>query len=402
MIHDENVKYRFATETLMLKNTKNKNNVVFGILKEYRHDEHRIPLTPSAVKKLVDDGNVVLVKKGAGNAAGFNDTSFSEAGALITDSKEEILNSDVLLKIFPPEKEEIEMMKNNAVLLSSLCLHQTQKSYLQHLSSKRITAISYELIQGKETHFPLLYAMSEIVGQLVVLIAASYLCDSKWGCSTLTGAIAGLPPIDVVVIGSGTVALNVCRVALGLGCRVSVFDTLTDRLRKLSNTFNNNIFTYMYDQDVLTKLLTDTEILVCAKHTSDFRSPLLVKESMVQQMKDGSVLVDVSIDQGGCCETSIMTTHSSPVFSKYGVTHYCVPNIASKVSHTASMSISNILVNEMLCLGRNGINGLLQFNDGFAKGVYMYNGKLTNRKIGDMLALPYKPLELFLPSFHDS
>ncbi len=262
--------------------------------------------------------------------------------------------------------------------------------------------MAFELIQGIEIRFPLLYAMSEIVGQLVVLIAASYLSDPKWGCATLAGNIAGLPPVNIVVIGSGAVALNVCRVGIGLGCHVTVIDTSTDRLRNIRDNFSNHVSTYMYDEDVLTRLMIDSEILVCAKHTSEFRSPLLVKESMVQQMKDGSVLVDVSIDQGGCCETSIMTTHSSPVFSKYGVTHYCVPNIASKVSHTASMAISNILVNDMLSLGRNGINGLLQLNAGFAKGVYMYNGKLTNRKIGEMMSIPSKPLELFLPSFHDS
>lgn len=377
-----------------------KKTLVIGIPKETDEDEKRVALTPRAVRQLVRDGHRVVVEREAGAGAYFSDREYSEAGAEIKESADEVFHADVVVKVLPPDDAEMAKMKKGRVLFSSMRYQTLSKSYFMRLSTKKITALSYELIQMPNGHYPFLKAMSEIVGNSVVVIGASYLSDPYMGNGTMVGSFPGLPPTEIVCVGAGTVIQNACRVAKGMGCAVKVFDDSIYKLRELQNVVGVPIYTSTMDMETLDAAIEKADILITAKHTFSAHSPLIVKESVVSKMKPGSVLIDVSIDQGGCCETSKPTTHRNPTYKMHDVTHYCVPNIASRVPRTASMAISNYLLPALLQLGEyGGIDALLQRDPSFSKGAYMFNGKLTNQRVAAKFSMSYNPIELLLPLY---
>lgn len=385
-------------ETLEVKSRKN--NLRIGIPKEIAFQENRIALAPEAVALLVQNGHQVVVEKDAGVNAHFPDSEYSEAGAHILYEKAEVYKSDIIIKIAPPISDEIKFLKPGQTLMSTVTIPVQSAAYFKMLMAKKINAIAFELIKDKTNTYPLVRSMSEIAGNTSILIAAEYLCDKKYGKGRMFGGFSGITPTEVVILGAGTVGEFAVRAATGLGAMVKVFDSSVYRLRRLQNNLNTRVFTSIIQPKVLLKALKTADVVIGAIHSPFGQSPIVVTEEMVCQMKFGSVIIDVSIDQGGCIETSRITNHADPVFKKHDITHYCVPNIASKVPHTASYSLSNFFAPILLGIGDyGGIVNMLRYDSGVRHGAYIFNGTLTNQYIGQCFQLPSQDIELLMAAY---
>lgn len=383
-------------EALLAVNKK-KDNLYIGIPKEISYQENRIVLTPQSVALLVLNGHEVVLESGAGNAANFPDDGYSEAGARIVYDIREVYQADLIIKVAPPTPEEIVLMKHGQTLISAIHIASLKDTFLKALMEKKITAISFEYLQDEGGILTVVRSMSEIVGATSILIAAEYLSNVSHGKGLMLGGISGIPPSEVVIIGSGTVGEFAARTALGLGAEVKVFDNSLYKLRRLQNNIGTRIFTSVIQPIVLRKALATCDVAVGAMRAEAERSPCIVSEEMVSTMKSGSVIIDVSIDQGGCFETSQVTNHTKPVFKKHDVIHYCVPNIASRVSRTASYALTNIFTPILLKIGETGgVKNMLWENTGVRSGVYVYRGHLTNKYLSNAFNLPYKDLDLLV------
>jgi alanine dehydrogenase len=381
----------------MLEVARKKGNLYIGIPKETSFQENRIALVPDAVALLVNNGHRVVVETQAGKAANFEDKDFSEAGAQIAYSTEEVYKADIVLKVAPPSTEEIALMQRKQTLISALQLTVQPEDYVKQLVAKRVTAIAYDFIKDKDGIFPVIRLMSEIAGNTSILIAAEYLSNAHNGQGSIFGGITGTPPTDVVILGAGTVGEFATRAALGLGASVKVFDDSLYKLRRLQSVLGTRVYTSVLQPKILQKALKTADVVIGAIRAKEGRTPCVVSELMVQEMKYGSVIIDISIDQGGCFETSKVTNHTKPVFRKHGVIHYCVPNIASRVSRTASYALSNVFAPILLSIGENGgIENMLRRDAGVRNGVYVYNGILTNKFLGETFNLPYKDIDLLM------
>ncbi|MFW6352325.1 MAG: alanine dehydrogenase [Bacteroidota bacterium] len=385
-------------ETLEVR--KRKNPLTIGIPRETSLQEKRIPLAPEGVNILTQNGHRVLIEKDAGVDAHFSDQEYSEAGGQIVYDTEDVFKANTILKIAPLTPAEIKLMNSGQTLISTITLPVQSSGYFKSLMAKKINAVAFELIKDKTNTFPLVRSMSEIAGNTSILIAAEYLCDKKYGKGRMFGGFSGITPTEVIIIGAGTVGEFAVRAAMGLGAMVKVFDNSIYRLRRLQNNLNTRIFTSIIQPKVLVKALKTADVVIGAIHSPGGRAPVVVDQTMVQQMKYGSIIIDVSIDQGGCVETSHVTNHDEPVFVKHDVTHYCIPNIASRVPHTASYAISNFFVPVLLNIGESGgIVNLLQKDNGIRQGVYLFNGTLTNQYIGEHFNLPHQDIELLIASY---
>lgn len=365
--------------------------------REIQMQENRLCLTPEATALLVNNGHEVCIEASAGTGAKFKDNLYSEAGAKICYSPEELYKSgDVILKVTPPSLEEIEMIEPGSTLISALQLSQLKGDYFTAVNKKKITAVAFEMIEDVVGSMPIVRAMSEIAGNTVLLIAAEYLNSRNNGRGIIMGGVTGVPPTKIVIIGAGTVGEYAARTALGLGAEVKVFDNHLYKLRRMKQRLGNMLFTSTIDYANLSDALKRADVVIGAIRAEDGLTPCVVTEEMVSTMKSDSIIIDVSIDQGGCFETSRMTTHTDPVFKKYDVIHYCVPNIASRVAHTATTALSNILT-PMLIRGAElgGLEDLIFTKDWFMKGVYCFKGSLTNKNIARMLNMRHKDLALF-------
>ncbi|MEI8046007.1 MAG: alanine dehydrogenase [Bacteroidota bacterium] len=375
-------------------------NLVIGVPKECAFTENRIPLDPDAVALLVHNGHQVLIEADAGKAAHFADTEYAEMGAEIIYDTAKIFTADIILKIAPPNQDEIEMMGHKQTLISSIHTSAINEEYFRRLLVKRITALAFEYVQDKVGTFPVIRAMSEIAGNTSMLVAAEYMSNPEYGRGKMLGGFSGISPTEVVILGAGTVGEYATRAALGMGAFVKIFDNSVYKLRRLQNNLNTRVYTSMIQPRVLMNALRSADVVIGAIHTAYGRTPVVVTEEMVQQMKEGAVIIDVSIDQGGCFETSEVTDHRNPVFKKYGVTHYCVPNIASKVPHTASYALSNFLSPILLKFGdEGGVEKVLHSDYGIRQGVYLYNGISTNKFLSDSFRLPFQDINLLMAAF---
>jgi len=378
---------------------KSKKELFIGMPKEVSFQEKRVPLVPESVGVLVVNGHRVLVETGAGDNANFTDNDYSESGAQIAHNSEELYKADLVLKIEPPSMKEIGLMKQNQTLFSILQINMQPNDYVQKMSRKRITALAYEFLKDETAIRPVIQAMGEIVGSTSILIASEYLSNSTSGNGTLLGGITGIPPAEVVILGAGTVGESAARTAMGLGAKVKVFDDSLFRLRRLREKLGASVYTSTISPKVLLDALKRADVAIGATFSRRGRTPCLVTEEMVSAMNYGSVIVDVSIDQGGCFETSEVTTHADPVFKKYGVIHYCVPNIASRVARTASQALSNIFTPILLAIGEeSGFDEMLWTDKHVRQGVYLYKGTVTNQYVSDISKLPYRDLDLLMAS----
>ncbi len=390
----------FVPKEEMLEIGRKHERLYIGMPKESAFQERRVALVPEAVGLLVANGHRVVVESGAGDHANFSDNDYSEVGGEIAYDTKEVYQASLIFKISPPSNEDIDLMKYNQIIFSSLQLTVQPKSTLQKLMEKRITAVAWDYIKNEIGVFPTIRSMGEIAGNTSILVAAEVLSNANNGKGLMLGGVAGVPPTEVVIIGAGTVGEYAARAALGLGASVKIFDSSIYKLRRIQHSLKMPVFTSIIQPRILRKALMRSDVAIGALRASFGRTPCVVSENMVENMKSHSVIIDISIDQGGCFETSQITTHDSPTFTKHDVVHYCVPNIASRVSRTASFALSNIFSPLLLDMGtKGGCEGLIKDNEGFRHGVYVYKGKLTSSYLGETFNIPYKDINLLLAAF---
>lgn len=369
-----------------------------GLPKELDLDEKRCALRPGAISILVNNGIEVLVETKIGTHVNHIDQEYADAGATIVYSHKEVMEADLVIKIASPTVEEVSYMKKNKAIISAIHMRDIQQDVLTALNNKKITALGFELIEDKVGGLPLVRAMSEIAGSTVMLIAAEYLSSYNGGKGIILGGITGVPPSKVVILGAGTVAEYAARNAIGMGAEVKVFDNAIYKLRRLKKELGlPHLFTSAFDSTSIQEALSRADIVIGAVHTHGARTPSIVTEEMVASMRENSIIIDVCIDQGGCFETSESTNHRHPVYKKHGVIHYCVPNIASRVSRTATAAISNIFTTILVKLNDEGnVDTMMRRHPWFTKGVYTYKGCVTNQMIAEKFNLPLKNLDLIL------
>ncbi|WP_031525794.1 alanine dehydrogenase [Dyadobacter crusticola] len=386
----------YPQESLMAVR-KDQNALHIGLPREVSLQENRIALTPDAVGILVRNGHEVWVEKDAGKGANLSDHEYSEAGAKIVQTPEEVYQAKVILKIEPLVDGEFGYVKSGTTVISALNLPALEKQYFEKLNELKITGIGYELIEDKVGGKPIIRAMGEIAGSTVLLIAAEYLSTPNGGRGIILGGITGVPPTKIVILGAGTVAEYATRAAISVGADVKVFDKHIYRLQRLKYAIGQNLYTSIIDSDILAEAIGRADVVIGTMRAENGLSPLVVTKEMVSKMKAGSVIIDVSIDQGGSFETSRMTTHKNPTFKYNDVIHYCVPNIPSRVAHTASTALSNVFLPFLLQTGTiGGIEEMIYANRWFMKGVYCHKGTLTNSHIARSFNMRYKDLTLLL------
>jgi len=391
----------FSYETLEEKlDVKPKGeSLSIGIPTETSFNENRIPLTPEAVSVLIANGHEVVIESKAGMGSNYSDNDYSEAGAKIIYDKKEIFNCNVIVKSAPVSEEDCEFLKPNTNIISPIHMAIMKKSILEKMMAKKLTAISFENLKDDSGHNPIVRSMSEIAGSAVMLIAGQYLSNANNGKGVLVGGISGIPPTKVIIIGAGIVGEYAARTALALGANVKVFDNSIYRLKRLQNNIGVRMWTSVIEPKILSKQLKTCDVAIGALSGAAGRTPVVVSDDMVSNMRAGAVIVDVSIDHGGCFETSTVTSHEKPIFSKYDVIHYCVPNIPSGFARTASQAISNVLMPLLLETGQDGgIDNIVWNKLNVRSGIYLFKGSLTNFYLSERFDLKYTDLNLLIAS----
>jgi len=375
---------------------RDRKQLFIGIPKETQHQEKRVCLSPDAVAAVTAHGHRILVEKGAGKGSNFTDEQYTEAGAELTNDTAKVFSCATVLKVAPPSIKEIEMMKPQSVLISTVQLKTRDKKYFECLAKKKITALGLEFIVDDEGRFSAVNALSEISGVASVLIASELLSVGENRTGQLFGNITGVPPVEVVILGAGTVGEFAARTALGLGASVKVFDNSISKLRNIQTRVSQQLYTSTIQPKYLMKALMRCDVAIGAL-AGENRAPVVVSQTMVENMKQGSVIIDISIDMGGCFETSEVTSHDKPTFTKMGVTHYCVPNLPSRYSKTASISLSNMFTPYILRIANDGgIEHAIRMDKGLKCGIYMYHGIVTNKSVGQWFDLPSSDVNLLI------
>lgn len=398
-------KVNFGNSALMPKEEHLETAVRFrkisiGIPCDIKDDEKRVALTPEAINLLVESENEVIVQKGAGNGANYNDKQYSENGAIITESPARVFGCDVVIKVAPFTPKETDYLKGNQVVMSYLNVLKLSEETLSRLIRKKVTAIAFEKIRDSNGVMPVIESMSEISGVTSVLIASDYLSNHHGGKGVMLGGITGVTPTEVIILGANTAGEYAARAALGLGSQVKIFDKSLQRLKKFETLIGQRLQTSVFHPQVLKKALKSADVLIGAIELEDLRPWYYVTEEMVRTMKKGAVIIDLSIDRGGCIETTECRALRDPVFEKHGVTHFSAWNLPSRVARTASIALSNIfspLLQSMADSG--GITQLLKNDPGFRNGTYLYNGILTNETLGQKFDILSKDLDLLLSAF---
>ncbi len=375
---------------------RQKGELFIGLPKEKQYQEKRICLTPDAVNAITAHGHRVIIEAGAGEGAHYSDLEYTNAGAEITKDTKKVFACPILLKVEPPTLAEIGMINPQTTVISALQIKTQSKTYIEALAKKRITAIAFEYIRDDDGKYPAVRSLSEIAGISSVLIAAEIMAKTNHGNGLMFGNISGVPPVEVVIIGAGTVGEFAARSAIGLGANIKIFDNSITKLRNIQTYLKQTVYTSTIQPKNLLKALKRCDVAIGAARGKD-RSPVIVLRSMVEQMKKGAVIIDVSIDMGGCFETSEVTSHDKPTIEKYGVVHYAVPNIPSRYPKTATISISNIFTPYLLKLGEDGgLENSLRFDKGLRNGLYLYHGILTSKSVGEWFDLPYSDINFLI------
>lgn len=377
---------------------RNQAQLKIGVPKENSTYENRIPLTPKAVETLTAQGHQVLVQAGMGEPSNFSDEEYTKAGANLSADPEEVFKSDVVIKVEFPTVEEIEWMNSGQTIISATHARGKDiRSRLDLINQKRLIAVGYEFIEDKVGGLPIVRAMSEIAGVSVMPIAAEYLSKENDGAGIILGGITGVPPTNVVIIGAGTVTEYAARTALGMGASVKIFDQHIYKLHRLKHILSASVFTSTVDPVAFKKALSEADVVIGAIRAEKGVMKKILSEEMVMSMKKGAVILDVSIDEGGCVETSIPTNLKNPSFIRHGVVHYCVPNIASKYPRTSSKALSNIFTPILTSISNTGgVDQMIFEHIWFMKGVYAYKGFITNYHLAHKHSLRYKDLNLLM------
>ncbi len=391
-------KTSFIPQELLKEIGNTKKRLVIGIPKENQQKERRLPLTPEAVDMITEAGHQVIVEKEAGHGINYSDATYSESGALIVSSRAEVFQSNIIFKIAPPSLEEISLMKNRATIFSMLQMSSLSRETINAMISKKLNAIGYELMSNDKNNYPVRNSISEIEGSASISVASELLSNVHGGKGILMGGIPGVSPTEVVIIGAGITGSTAARAAMALGACVKIFDNDICKLREIQHSLGQTLFTSVFQPHVLANAFKSADVVIGALRY--FNAPVrqIISEDMVRSMKKGSLIIDLSINQGGCFETSCFLPEGHPeIFERHGVLHYCAPNISSRVARTTSMALSNIFAPLITRMGESGgVDGITKSDRGFRSGVYMYYGKLVNSYIGGHFNFPSGDIELFL------
>jgi alanine dehydrogenase len=389
--------YETLEETLDVKSRESE--LFIGIPKETAFQENRIALIPEAVSVLVSNGHDVWIESKAGERSGYSDRDYSEAGAKIKYSKKEIFDCDILVKSAPIIEDDLPLLKLNHTVISPIHLSAMKSEILEHMMEKKVTGVSFENLKDDSGTYPIVRSMSEIAGSASMLIAGQYLSAAGEGKGVLLGGISGIPPTKVIILGAGVVGEFAARAALAMGSSVKVFDNSVYRLKRLQDTMGHRVWTSVIEPRILAKQLKTCEVAVGALSSQTGRTPVVATEGMVAAMRPGSVIIDVSIDRGGCFETSRITTFEQPTYVEHGVIHYCIPNIPSMFSRTASHAISNVIMPLLRDIAdAGGFDDYAWNNFNVRNGIYLYKGSLTNFYMSERFDLKYTDLNLLIAS----
>jgi alanine dehydrogenase len=374
--------------------------ISIGIPSDNKDDEKRVALTPESVNLLVESDNEVIVQKSAGLGANYTDKDYSENGAIITDSPARVYSTDVVIKVAPFSEEETDFLKGNQVVISYLNILKLNEETLGKLIRKKVTAIAFEKIRDNNGVMPVVESMSEISGITSLLIASEYLSNMHGGKGVLLGGITGVTPTEVVIIGANTAGEYAARAAIGLGSTVKIFDNSLHRLRRFQNLLGQRLQTSVFHPQVLRKALKSADVLIGAIELEDLKPWYYITEDMIRNMKKGAVVIDLSIDRGGCIETTECRALHDPVYEKHGVIHFSAWNLPSRVARTASIALSNVFTPLLQSLAdAGGITQLLKNDQGVRNGAYLYNGMLTNETLGQKFGIISKDLNLLISAF---
>ena len=361
--------------------------MIIGVPKEIKSQEHRIALTPAGAHQLTRKGHQVFVEKGAGVDAGYSDDEFAQAGATMLDEHAEVFKkANLIVKVKEPLESEVPLLRKGQLLFTYLHLA-ANRPLTVHLMNMGVTAIAYETVQ-QQHRLPLLEPMSEIAGRMSVIVGAHYLAKNKGGRGVLLGGVPGVSPGRVVILGGGTSGVNAARMALGLGADTTILELDAERMRYLDQTMRP-LKTLYSTHSALLSLLPSTDLLICAVLVPGAKAPKLINRAMLQIMRPGSVLVDISIDQGGCAETSRPTTHDDPVFVEEGVIHYCVANMPGAYARTATQALTSATYGYLQLLADHGLEEACERQPSLASGVNIHHGKLTSEAVGRSLDIPW-------------
>lgn len=387
-------------QELAVQTSKSHQSLRIGVPKEQVFQERRVAITPEAVGVLVANGHQVYIEHNAGEGARYLDSDYSEEGAVICYKIEDIYKqADVILKISPLSDLELDLVRDNQTLFSAVNMGSLSPTYVNRLIKKNITAIGFEFFRASDGSLPLVQMMSEIAGVSSIHIASELLAGHNEGQGILLGGVTGIPPAEITIIGAGTVGFNAAQTAMGMGARVRIIDEEIHKLRRIEKELGINIYTSVAQGNYVREAVIASDVVIGAAYREGQRAPMVVTEDMIKEMKEGSVIIDVAIDQGGCVETSRMTTHDAPTFVEHGVIHYCVPNIASRVSRTASIAVSNVLTPLLINIGdHGGMDNFIRFNNGIKEGVYVYRRHLTKKNIARLfgMTMNYRDIELLI------
>ena len=387
-------------EECLLREIARQPRISVGIPKENIDVETRLALTPEGVGIITEEGHSVYIQRGAGEGMSYSDLQFSEAGAFLVDSNSEVYGADIVMKIAPPTIAELNSMQDRSTIMSMLQLSNLSADCIRLMMKKKLNAIAYELIKDEQKAFPVVSSISEIEGSTAINVAAELMSNERGGKGLLLGGIAGITPTEVIILGAGITGTVAARTALALGAQVKIFDHDINKLRKIRHYLGQQVFTSVIQPSVLIKALASADAVIGNLRYINGSERFMVSEGLVKTMKPGSIIIDMSVDQGGCFETSECRTIKNPIFEKHGVIHYCVPNISARVARTSSMALSNIFAPILLKIANSGsVNSAISESSGFRHGAYIYSGMLVNRLIGDYYGITANDIGLLLAGY---
>lgn len=400
MRQDPSLQRALFPEESLLREIVRQPGLSIGLPRENASAETRLALTPEGVSIVVEEGHKVMVQRGAGLPMFYTDLQYSEAGAVIVESEAEVFGADIVLKIAPPTLDELSLMKNGKSIFSMLQLSNLTSESIKMMISKKLNALAYELIKDEQKAFPVVNTIAEIEGNTAIAVASELMSNASGGKGILLGGIAGVSPTEVVILGAGLAGSVAARSALALGAQVKIFDHDVNKLRKIQHYLGQQVFTSVIHPAVLFRALTTADAVIGNLRYINGSERFMVSEDLVKTMKQGAIIIDLSVDQGGCFETSTCRTIANPVFEKYGIIHYCVPNISARVGRTSSMALSNIFASMLVKIGNSGsVKQAVNESSGFRNGVYVYGGVLVNRLIGGYFGLTSNDIGLFLAGY---
>ncbi len=400
MTRNPNPEKKYFPEEALLREVTSQSKLIIGIPCEDPRTETRLGLTPEGVSIVVEEGHIVKLQRGAGLPMSYTDLQYSEAGAVIVDNVAEVYNVDIVLKITPPTIKEIALMKNGSCIFSMLQLSNLSADSIRMMMAKKLNAIAYELIKDDQKAFPVVSTISEIEGNTAIAVASELMSNTSGGKGILLGGIAGVSPTEVVILGAGMSGTVAARSALSLGAQVKIFDHDVNKLRKIQHNLGQQVFTSVIHPSILFKALASADAVIGNLRYINGSEMFMVSEELVKTMKTGAIIIDLSVDQGGCFETSIHRTLENPTYEKHGVIHYCVPNISARVGRTSSMALSNIFAPMLLKISRSGcVNAAIHESVGFRNGVYVYKGIAVNRLIASYFGIDSSDIGLFMARY---